>query len=179
MRSIGLLEKNSFVLEYDLPNLNFVKACVKEAFRLHLVAPFNLSHMSIANAVVDDYFIPKGSHVLISRMGIRRKYPSVWDKILKFDPDRHLGNNKCVKLNDHDLNIISFNTERRSCIGANIGSAMSYMLFTRLIQGFTWSPVPGESKIDISENKSNLFMAKPLHAVATCVSNLNGENKYY
>jgi len=41
------------------------------------------------------------------------------------------------------------------------------MLLARLIQGFTWSPVPGESKIDISESKSDLFMAKPLHAVAT------------
>ncbi|KAL9281337.1 putative phenylalanine N-monooxygenase [Arabidopsis thaliana] len=33
--------KYHFVLESDLPNLNYVKACVKEAFRLHPVAPFN------------------------------------------------------------------------------------------------------------------------------------------
>ncbi|KAL9812147.1 Phenylalanine N-monooxygenase [Arabidopsis thaliana] len=32
--------KYHFVLESDLPNLNYVKACVKEAFRLHPVAPF-------------------------------------------------------------------------------------------------------------------------------------------
>ncbi|CAH8270122.1 unnamed protein product [Arabidopsis lyrata] len=158
--------KDRLVLESDLPNLNYVKACVKEAFRLHPVAPFNLPHMSTADAVVDGYFIPKGSHVLISRMGIGRN-PSVWDKPLKFDPERHLFNNIGVDPNEPDLNIISFSAGRRGCMGVDIGSAMTYMLLARLIQGFTWSPVPGESKIDISESKSDLFMAKPLHAVAT------------
>ncbi|KAL9281338.1 Phenylalanine N-monooxygenase [Arabidopsis thaliana] len=66
---------------------------------------FNLPHMSTADAMVDDYFIPKGSHVLFSRMGIGRN-PKVWDKPLKFDPERHLGNNTCVELKEPDLNII-------------------------------------------------------------------------
>ncbi|ESQ40441.1 hypothetical protein EUTSA_v10015246mg [Eutrema salsugineum] len=158
--------KDRFVLESDLQKLNYVKACVKEAFRLHPVAPFNLPHMSTADAVVDGYFIPKGSHVLISRMGIGRN-PNVWDKPLKFNPERHLGNNKNVDLNDQDLNLISFSAGRRGCLGSSIGSAMTYMLLARLIQGFTWSPVPGECKIDISESKSDIFMAKPLHAIAS------------
>ncbi|KAF2598336.1 hypothetical protein F2Q68_00007096 [Brassica cretica] len=132
--------KDRFVLESDIPNLNYVKACVKEAFRLHPVAPFNLPHMSTTDAVVDGYFIPKGSHVLISRLGIGRN-SNVWDKPL--------------------------NAGRRGCMGSNIGSAMTYMLLARLIQGFTWSSVSGEGKIDILESKSDLFMAKPLHAIAT------------
>ncbi|KFK24947.1 hypothetical protein AALP_AA8G046600 [Arabis alpina] len=158
--------KDRFILESDLPNLNYVKACVKEAFRLHPVAPFNLPHMSIADTVVDGYFIPKGSHVLISRMGIGRN-SNVWDKPLKFDPERHLGNNVDVELNDPDLNLISFSAGRRGCMGINIGSAMTYMLLARLIQGFTWSLMPGEGKNYISESKNDLFMTKPLHAVAT------------
>nr|QWK52257.1 cytochrome P450 79A2-1 [Isatis tinctoria] len=162
----SVVGKDRLVLESDLPHLSYVKACVKEAFRLHPVAPFNLPHMSTADAVVDGYFIPKGSHVLISRLGIGRN-PNVWDKPLRFDPGRHLGNNKTVELNDPDLNLISFSTGRRGCMGANIGSAMTYMLLARLIQGFTWSTVSGEGNVDISESKSDLFMAKPLHAVGT------------
>ncbi|KAL0736551.1 hypothetical protein Bca4012_012761 [Brassica carinata] len=158
--------KERFVLESDIPSLNYLKACVKEAFRLHPVAPFNLPHMSTADSVVDGYFIPKGSHVLISRLGIGRN-PNVWVNPLKFDPERHLGNNKNVELNDPDLNLISFSAGRRACMGSNIGSAMTYMLLARLIQGFTWSSVAGGDKIDISESKSDLFMAKPLHAVGT------------
>ncbi|KAJ4883454.1 cytochrome p450 79a2 [Raphanus sativus] len=136
--------KNRFVLESDLPSLNYLKACVKEAFRLHPVAPFNLPHMSTADAVVDGYFIPKGSHVLISRLGIGRN-PNVWVNPLKFDPERHLANNQNVELNDPDLNLISFSAGRRGCMGSNIGSAMTYMLLARLIQGFTWSSVPGDT----------------------------------
>lgn len=32
--------RDMLVQESDLPQLNYVKACVKEAFRLHPVAPF-------------------------------------------------------------------------------------------------------------------------------------------
>ncbi|KAJ0234794.1 hypothetical protein HA466_0269340 [Hirschfeldia incana] len=162
----SVVGKDRFVLESDIPNLYYLKACVKEAFRLHPVAPFNLPHMSTADAMVDGYFIPKGSHILISRFGIGRN-PNMWDNPLKFEPHRHMGNNKSVELNDPNLDIISFSTGRRGCMGLDIGSAMSYMLLARLVQGFTWSSVHGESKIDISESKSDLFMAKPLHATAT------------
>lgn len=51
-----IVGKYRLVLESDLPRLNYVKACVKEAFRLHPVAPFNIPHMSTADAVVDGYF---------------------------------------------------------------------------------------------------------------------------
>ncbi|KAJ4911656.1 cytochrome p450 79a2 [Raphanus sativus] len=129
--------KDRFVLESDILNLNYVKACVKEAFRLHPVAPFNL---------------------------LTCPPPMQW---WKFEPERHMCNNKNVELNDPDLNLISFSAGRRGCMGSNIGSAMTYMLLARLIQGFTWSSVHGEDKIDISESKGDLFMAKPLHAIAT------------
>ncbi|KAG2330381.1 hypothetical protein Bca52824_001561 [Brassica carinata] len=145
-----IVGKYRMVLESDLPNLNYGKACVKEAFRLHPVAPFNIPHVSTADVVVDGYFIPKGSHMLISRLGIGRN-PNVWDTPLKFDPERHLYNNKNVELNEPDLNLISFSTGRRGCMGSNIGLAMTHMLLARLIQGFT----------------CDLFMAKPLHAVGT------------
>ncbi|KAI3761899.1 hypothetical protein L1987_52322 [Smallanthus sonchifolius] len=38
--------KDRLVQESDLQNLNYIKACVKEAFRLHPVAPFNIPHVT-------------------------------------------------------------------------------------------------------------------------------------
>lgn len=35
------------VLESDLSQLNYVKACAREAFRLHPIAPSNVPHVSI------------------------------------------------------------------------------------------------------------------------------------
>ncbi|WZY68731.1 hypothetical protein YC2023_000971 [Brassica napus] len=67
---------------------------------------------------------------------------------------------------EHQLSVDHEPSKERKDI-EYIGSAMTYRLLARLIQGFTWSSVHGEDKIDISESKSDLFMAKPLHAIAT------------
>ncbi|KAJ9699127.1 hypothetical protein PVL29_007959 [Vitis rotundifolia] len=155
------------VEEIDRVQLNYVKACIKEAFRLHPIAPFNLPHVSNADAIVAGYFIPKGSHVLLSRLGLGRN-PRIWEEPLIFNPERHLSASRAqgVDLNEDDLRLISFSTGRRGCTGIAFGSAMTVMLLVRLLQGFTWSPPPGQEEIDLSESRNDLFLAKPLHAVA-------------
>ncbi|XVF82080.1 hypothetical protein PTKIN_Ptkin16aG0015200 [Pterospermum kingtungense] len=113
------------------------------------------------DATVAGYFIPKGSHVLVSRAGIN---PIVWDEPLEFKPERHLKGVK-VDLTEPELRFVSFGTGRRGCMGVALGSEMTIMLFARLIQGFTWSIQPNEEKIDLSESEHALFLAKPLHAL--------------
>ncbi|KAJ6878362.1 cytochrome P450 [Populus alba x Populus x berolinensis] len=49
-----------------------------EAFRLHPVAPFNVPHVSAADTTVANYFIPKGSYVLLSRLGLGRNPKKTW-----------------------------------------------------------------------------------------------------
>ncbi|XP_022746679.1 phenylalanine N-monooxygenase-like [Durio zibethinus] len=156
-----------WVQEADIPKLNYIKACAREAFRLHPIAPFNVPHVSIADATVAGYFIPKGSHVLLSRAGLGRN-PKVWDEPLEFKPERHLkdGLSDKVDLTEPELRFISFSTGRRGCIGVALGTQMTAMLFARLIQGFKWNVPPNESKIDLSESEDDLFLAKPLHALA-------------
>ncbi|GKC04899.1 valine N-monooxygenase 1-like protein, partial [Tanacetum coccineum] len=62
--------KDRLVQEDDIPKLNYIKASVREDFRLHLVAPFNIPRVSSIDTTVARYFIPKGSHVLLSRPGL-------------------------------------------------------------------------------------------------------------
>ncbi|KAK1441212.1 hypothetical protein QVD17_07053 [Tagetes erecta] len=81
--------KERLVQEFDLHNLNYIKACVKEALRLHPVAPFNLPHVTTADSIVAGYFIPTRSHVMVSRIGLSRN-PKVWDNPLTFNPNRHM-----------------------------------------------------------------------------------------
>lgn len=165
--------KKRWVQESDIPHLNYVKACAREGFRLHPIAPFNMSHLSMQDTTVAGYFIPKGSHVLLSRYGLGRN-PRVWKDPLKFKPDRHLkkedgssmANDQAVELAEHELRFISFSTGRRGCMGVGLGSAMTVMLLARLLQGFSWSLPPNQVEIDLSESKDELFMAKPLRAHA-------------
>ncbi|KAI3965692.1 hypothetical protein MKX01_010649 [Papaver californicum] len=161
--------RSRWVQESDIPKLNFVKACAREALRIHPVAPFNLPHVSQSDTVVSGYFIPKGSHVLLGRTGLGRN-PRIWHEPLKFNPERHLmsmdGEMVNVDLTEKELRFISFTTGRRGCVGGQLGTAIFIMLLARLIQGFEWSAPPGVSMIDLSESDRDLFLAKPLFAHA-------------
>ncbi|KAG8373050.1 hypothetical protein BUALT_Bualt12G0130500 [Buddleja alternifolia] len=159
--------RNRLVQESDLPKLNFVKACAKEAFRLHPVAPFNVPHVSTKDTIVAGYFIPKGSHVFLSRSGLGRN-PNVWKDPLRYNPERHIVHNTSseVVLSDNKLNMMSFSTGRRGCPAIRLGSTMTGVLLARLIQGFTWTMPDGKS-IDLVELHENMLMAKPLTAHAT------------
>nr|AZT89153.1 cytochrome P450 CYP79D73 [Plumeria rubra] len=159
--------KNRLVQESDIPRLNYIKACAKESFRLHPIAPFNVPHVAIKDTTVAGYFIPKGSHVLLSRPGLGRN-PRIWKEPLKFKPERHLKDDGSeVVLVDHELRMLSFSTGRRGCPGVLLGSTMTTMLLARILQGFTWNiPSGNGSKIDLAESESDLLLAKPLVAMA-------------
>ncbi|XXG39995.1 hypothetical protein AAC387_Pa01g0818 [Persea americana] len=162
----SVVGKERLVQESDIPQLNYIKACAREAFRIHPIAPFNLPHVATTDATVAGYFIPKGSHVLLSRTGLGRN-PKVWDDPLRFNPDRHLKDTPTeVELMETDLRFISFSTGRRGCMGVPLGSAMTVILLARILQGFTWSVPQGESSIELTESVNDLFLAKDLQAYA-------------
>ncbi|XP_039174329.1 tyrosine N-monooxygenase [Eucalyptus grandis] len=158
--------KERLVQESDIPQLNYIKACAREAFRLHPIAPFNVPHVALSDAVMAGYRIPKGSHILISRLGLGRN-PEVWDEPLKFKPERHItSDTEEVLLAEPDLRFISFSTGRRGCIATQLGTTMTVMLLARLIQGFNWSPLANDSSINLKESKDDLSLAEPLVAQA-------------
>ncbi|KHN18658.1 Isoleucine N-monooxygenase 2 [Glycine soja] len=70
--------KERLVQESDIPKLNYVKACAKEAFRLHPIAPFIPLHVSMSDTMVGNYFIPKEPNLkFISFSTGRRGCPGV------------------------------------------------------------------------------------------------------
>ena len=130
------------------------------------MVPFNLPHVSISDTTVANYFIPKGSHVLLSRVGLGRN-PKIWDEPHMFKSERHLKNDGSqVVLIEPDLRFISFSVGRRACPGVTMGTSMTVMLFARLLQAFSWNAPSNEIKIDLTESKSSLALAKPLAALA-------------
>ncbi|XP_037471772.1 tyrosine N-monooxygenase-like [Triticum dicoccoides] len=155
--------RERLVQESDIRRLTYVKACIREAFRLHPVAPFNVPHVALADSNIAGYRVPKGSHVLLSRRGLGRN-PAIWDEPLHFKPERHINTaaHNDVTLTENELRFISFSTGRRGCVAAWLGTTMCVMLFGRLLQGFTWTKPAGVASIDLSESEHDLFLAKPL-----------------
>ncbi|KAL0367495.1 UNVERIFIED_CONTAM: Phenylalanine N-monooxygenase CYP79D16 [Sesamum radiatum] len=112
--------KDRLVDEFDLSKLNYVKACAKEAFRLHPMVPFNVPHVSSKDTIVGGYFIPKDSEVLLSRLRLGRN-PRIWEDPLVYEPERHIINKESeFVLVDHELRMLSLVWEgedvQRSCL---------------------------------------------------------------
>nr|AWJ96931.1 cytochrome P450 79D15 [Trifolium repens] len=161
----NVVGKERLVQESDIHKLPFVRACAREALRLHPMEYFDVPHVSMSDTMVGDYMFPKGTQVLLSRVALGRN-PKFWTDPLKFNPDRHLKAGDDVVLTEPDLRFISFSTGRRSCPGVVLGTTMTIMLFARMLHGFSWSAPPNVSSIDLVPSHDCLFLAKPLLAVA-------------
>ncbi|KAK2453930.1 isoleucine N-monooxygenase [Trifolium repens] len=162
----NIVGKDRIVQESDIPKLNFLKACTREAFRLHPIAAFNVPHVAMNDTIVGNYLIPKGSHILLERSGLG-KNPKVWSEPDKFKPERHLmsdGSN--INLTEPNLKFISFSTGRRGCPGVTLGTTMTILLLARLLHGFTWSAPSDISTINCAESNGLMFLDEPLQAVA-------------
>nr|CAI44618.1 B1168G10.2 [Oryza sativa Japonica Group] len=99
--------KERLVEESDIHSLTYLKACIREAFRIHPYHPFNPSHVAIANITIAGFMIPKGSHIILSRIGLGRN-PRARDNPLEFRPERHLKNTDNVVLAEPELRFLSF-----------------------------------------------------------------------
>ncbi|EOA29121.1 hypothetical protein CARUB_v10025388mg [Capsella rubella] len=153
--------KERLVQESDISKLNYVKAIIREAFRLHPVAAFNLPHVALSDTTVAGYHIPKGSQVLLSRYGLGRN-PKVWSDPLSFKPERHLNECSEVTLTENDLRFISFSTGKRGCAAPALGTAITTMMLARLLQGFRWKLAGSETRVELMESSHDMFLSKPL-----------------
>ncbi|KAK8717811.1 hypothetical protein V6N13_045065 [Hibiscus sabdariffa] len=163
----NVVGKDRLVQESDFPRLNYIKACLRESFRLHPVSSFNVPHKSMTDTTVAGYFIPSGSHVILSRIRLGRN-PKLWDEPCSFKPERHfqdLSKREQVVLEEPELRFVSFSRGRRGCPGVVLGSSMAIMLFARLLQCFEWSIPINQGTIDLSPGKRDSFLAQPLLAV--------------
>ncbi|KAK2386557.1 hypothetical protein P8452_24908 [Trifolium repens] len=162
----NIVGKNRLVQESDIPKLNFLKACAREAFRLHPITTFNVPHVAMNDTIVGNYLIPKGSHILLGRSGLGTN-PKVWSEPYKFKPERHLKNDGSnITLTEPHLRFISFSTGRRGCPGVMLGTTMTILLLARILHGFTWSAPPNISRINVVESKGIMSFAEPLIIVA-------------
>ncbi|XP_010537826.1 PREDICTED: dihomomethionine N-hydroxylase-like isoform X1 [Tarenaya hassleriana] len=158
--------KDRLVQESDIPNLNYIKSCCRESYRLHTVAPFLPPHVTTEDTSLGGFFVPKGSHVLVNRVLLGQN-PKIWVDPEVFKPERHISGDGCseeVSLMEPEMRFVSFSTGRRGCIGGKVGTYMTVMLLARLLQGFTWKLPPGSGpvQVELVESPTSLLMAKPL-----------------
>ncbi|CAO2189940.1 unnamed protein product [Urochloa humidicola] len=140
------------VTEDDLDNFTYLKAIVKETFRLRIPAPLLVPHFSMADCDVEGYTIPSGTRVLIN-VGALSKDPSYWENPEEFIPERFMegGSAATMDFRGNDFPFLPFGSGRRMCPGINFAMPMIELMVANLVYHFNWELPPGEQGVDMTE----------------------------
>ncbi|CAO2206972.1 unnamed protein product [Urochloa humidicola] len=163
------------VEEHDTASMPYLHAVMKEAMRLHPVAPILLPHQAVEDGVeIGGYAVPKGSTVIFNVWAIMRD-PAAWERPNEFVPERFLDGAAAagVDFRGKDFEFIPFGSGRRMCPGVPMAERVVPLILASLLHAFEWrlpDGVPAE-KLDVSEKFTTAnVMAVPLKAVPVAIS---------
>ncbi|CAO2206973.1 unnamed protein product [Urochloa humidicola] len=163
------------VEEEDAARLPYLQAVVKEAMRLHPVAPLMLPHLAAEDGVeVGGYAVAKGSTVIFNAWAIMRD-PEAWERPDEFVPERFLDGAAAagVDFRGKDYEFIPFGSGRRMCPGVPMAERVVPLVLASLLHAFEWRLPDGVSaeQLDLSEKFTTVnVLAVPLKAVPVIIA---------
>nr|CAB3235520.1 cytochrome P450 2J2 [Phallusia mammillata] len=116
-------------LSCDLP---YTKAFIQEVFRTSPPAPIGVPRATTEDLYFMGYFIPKNTQVMANLWHVHHD-PTIWPDPTRFDPERHLDNNRQFVKSDK---IIAFSIGPRSCIGESLARKEIFLFFVSILQKF-------------------------------------------
>uniref|UniRef100_A0A7N0V1V0 Cytochrome P450 n=1 Tax=Kalanchoe fedtschenkoi TaxID=63787 RepID=A0A7N0V1V0_KALFE len=146
-----IIGRGDHVTEDDVAQMNYLKAVLKETFRMHPAGP-----------------------VLVNVWAIGRDESS-WERPDEFDPERFLkgGGAGARDFKGQDFELIPFGAGRRGCPGISLSSCVLELVLANLLHRFDWS-LPGGGKLeelDMSETFGSTVRRKyPLMVVAAAAA---------
>ncbi|KAK7364306.1 hypothetical protein VNO80_12862 [Phaseolus coccineus] len=164
----NVVSGRTYINEEDLSSMHYLKAVVKESFRLHPPGPLLLPRESMEDVKVMDYDIAAGTQTIVNAWAIGRD-PSYWDKAEEFEPERFL--NSSIDVKGHDFEVIPFGAGRRGCPGIMFAMKVIELVLANLVHQFNWkvpSGVVGDKTLDMTETTGLSSHRKfPLMAIAS------------
>ncbi|XP_006344494.1 cytochrome P450 71A3-like [Solanum tuberosum] len=158
----GLAQGKAEVTEDDLRNMQYLKAVIKETFRLHPPDPLLVPRESTEDIKLLGYHIPAKIQVIIDAWTIGRD-PLSWENPEDYLPERFL--DSTIDLKGLNFELIPFGAGRRGCPGITFAIVVIELALARLVHKFNFS-LPEE--LDMTEASGVTIRRKsPLLAVAT------------
>ncbi|XP_024025585.1 cytochrome P450 71A1 [Morus notabilis] len=142
----SVVGEREVVLESDLPQLNYMKAVIKETFRLHPPAPVLVPRESLEHVVIDGYDIPIKTRIFVNAWAIGRD-PETWEDPETFKPERFL--DSLIDFKGQDFELIPFGAGRRMCPAITFGTAAVELALAQLLHSFDWELPPGVTTKDL------------------------------
>ncbi|XP_009802554.1 5-OH-xanthotoxin synthase-like [Nicotiana sylvestris] len=142
-KSVG---KKGIVNEEDVQNMPYLKAVIKEIFRLYPPAPLLVPRESMEKTIIEAYEIWPGTIVYVNAWAIARD-PEIWENSEEFIPERFL--NSDIDYKGQDFELLPFGAGRRGCPGIALGVASMELALSNLLYAFDWELPYGVKKEDI------------------------------
>ncbi|KAL0379622.1 UNVERIFIED_CONTAM: cytochrome, partial [Sesamum angustifolium] len=155
------------IQESDISRLPYLRAVVKETFRLHPAAPLLVPHKAEEDVEINSYIVPKNAQVLVNVWAMGRD-SSVWAMPDVFMPERFLETETDV--HGQHFELLPFGGGRRICVGLPLAYRMVHLMLATLISSFDWKLEEGlkPEEVDMDERFGlTLQKAIPLMAVPT------------
>ncbi|KAH9625566.1 hypothetical protein KSS87_009919 [Heliosperma pusillum] len=163
----GITGGEASITDSKLDKMTYLKAVIKETFRLHPSVPLLLPRISMQDAKINGYDIPARTLVMINAWAIHRD-PTSWNEPEEFRPERFLDSPVDYKGQYFDL--IPFGSGRRGCPGIVFAISNIELALANLINKFDWQlPDSAEGNaLDMMEYPGlTAHRAVPLVATAT------------
>ncbi|ESO90813.1 hypothetical protein LOTGIDRAFT_163698 [Lottia gigantea] len=127
----NVLEDRKYIAASDIAQMPYLKACVKETFRLHPNA-LEISRVTKNNMVLGGYQIPSGSKLNINAFNMYRN-SDIFENPQNYCPERWLrGWEHAVDV--HPYLLLPFGRGPRMCVGRRFAEQDLYVLISKFIQ---------------------------------------------
>ncbi|CAA3016099.1 Cytochrome P450 CYP2 subfamily [Olea europaea subsp. europaea] len=133
----------------DLEKLPYLKAVIKESFRLYPPVPLLVPRETMKSCIIEGYEIQPRTLVYINAWGIARD-PEYWENPMEFWPERFL--NSAVDNKGQDFGLIPFGSGRRNCPGMSLGLVTVELALADLLYSFDWELPSGMKAEDIDSD---------------------------
>ncbi|XP_008801841.3 cytochrome P450 78A5-like [Phoenix dactylifera] len=148
------------VQDSDMPNLQYLRAIVKEVLRLHPPGPLlSWARLAVRDVYVDKFFIPAGTTAMVNMWAITHD-GTVWKDPWAFRPERFLQED--VSILGSDLRLSPFGSGRRVCPGRALGLSTVHLWLARLLQQYNWTAAGRPVQLSAECLRLSLEMKKPL-----------------
>ncbi|XP_021743800.1 cytochrome P450 71A1-like [Chenopodium quinoa] len=163
----------TFIQEEQLHHLIYLKAVVKETFRLHPPSPLLVPRQTMQECTLGGYQIDQGTLVFINAWAIGRD-PESWDNPETFLPERFLGSPNPIDYKGQDFELIPFGAGRRGCPGMVLGVTTIELALANLLCFFDWELPASIKKEDIDMDTLPGITAHKKKALCLSATNFIG-----
>nr|XP_054773201.1 steroid 17-alpha-hydroxylase/17,20 lyase-like isoform X2 [Lytechinus pictus] len=127
----------------DRGKLPYTEATLYEMIRYSTVGPVGVPHSTMVDTEFRGFLIPKDTIILLNQYSMHFDERE-WKDPYSFLPEHFLDESGTTR--QHPSSFQPFGTGRRSCLGEAVAKADLFLIFTWLMQNYTFRKVPGCSE---------------------------------